>query len=503
MDTRCFLCILLLALATTDTISAAKILAITPIAAASHWNVMSSVLEVLLNRGHTITVVSPFPRKIPHENYTQIDVSKLVPFAIASPWETVVGVYKPPTRCLKFLNDVQQHMCRTAFDHPDLQLALHTQHYDLVITELLASRCDLYLASHLGIPHVAIMSSQMLTWYQDSFDSPSNPSYITTLNSPYPKPETFVQRFWNVVDYVTIFMYFKYIDTAATEMGRKYFGNDRPHAEALLRNVSMVFLNTHSNFDFSKPLATNFKEIGGIHLKPPKPLPTDLQEFIDGSEHGVIYFSLGSVVRMEDLPIAIQHGLKEGFGELSQKVLWKLESDRPIINLPKNVITRKWFPQYDIIRHPNVKLFITHGGNSGVIEATSAGIPVLGFPIFFDQPRNLELFKHWGSGLFVDYNNFTKEDFVCKIKRILSDQRFKDNAVDLSHRFHDRPHNPKDTVAYWIEYVLRHDGAHHLKSEAVNTKWYQYFSFDFLVIGFVIIISLLYFFYNVISIILK
>lgn len=52
---------------------------------------------------------------------------------------------------------------------------------------------------------------------------------------------------------------------------------------------------------------------------------------------------------MEDLPITIQNGLTEGFGELSQKVLWKLESDRPIINMPKNVITRKWFPQYDII----------------------------------------------------------------------------------------------------------------------------------------------------------
>jgi len=88
MDTRCLLWMLLV-LAATDTISAAKILAITPIAGASHWNVMSSVLEVLLNRGHTITVVSPFLRKIPHENYTEIDVSKLVPFAIASPWETV------------------------------------------------------------------------------------------------------------------------------------------------------------------------------------------------------------------------------------------------------------------------------------------------------------------------------------------------------------------------------------------------------------------------------
>lgn len=74
----------------------------------------------------------------------------------------------------------------------------------------------------------------------------------------------------------------------------------------------------------------------------------DLQEFIDNAEHGVIYFNLGSVVRMEDIPIEIQNGIKNGFAELPQKVLWKKESDRPVINLPKNVKTRKWYPQYDI-----------------------------------------------------------------------------------------------------------------------------------------------------------
>lgn len=85
---QCFLW-LFLGLITPNTIYAAEILAITPIGAASHWNVMSSVLEVLINRGHKVTVVTPFSRKTPHENYTEIDVSKLVPFAIASPWKTV------------------------------------------------------------------------------------------------------------------------------------------------------------------------------------------------------------------------------------------------------------------------------------------------------------------------------------------------------------------------------------------------------------------------------
>lgn len=52
---------------------------------------------------------------------------------------------------------------------------------------------------------------------------------------------------------------------------------------------------------------------------------------------------------MKDLPINIQNGIKETFAQLPQKILWKYESDEPLINKPKNVYTSKWFPQYDII----------------------------------------------------------------------------------------------------------------------------------------------------------
>lgn len=76
--------------------------------------------------------------------------------------------------------------------------------------------------------------------------------------------------------------------------------------------------------------------------------------------------------------------------------------------------------------------------------------------------------------------------------------RFKENAVDLSRRFHDRPVGPRETVAYWTEYVLRHDGAHHLKSHAVSTEWYQYFSLDFLALALVSVGSPLYLLYRVV-----
>ena len=35
-----------------------------------------------------------------------------------------------------------------------------------------------------------------------------------------------------------------------------------------------------------------------------------------------------------------------------------------------------------------------------------------------------------------------------------------------------------DTAVYWTEYVIRHKGAHHLKTAAVHMPWYQYLLLD-------------------------
>lgn len=42
--------------------------------------------------------------------------------------------------------------------------------------------------------------------------------------------------------------------------------------------------------------------IGGAHVKPAKPLPKDLQTFLDEAKDGVVYFSLGTVVQSSALP---------------------------------------------------------------------------------------------------------------------------------------------------------------------------------------------------------
>lgn len=77
----------------------------------------------------------------------------------------------------------------------------------------------------------------------------------------------------NVYDYIYSHIVFKWVDREATAIGRKYFGSDAPDADTLMKNASLIFVNGHFSVDLPKPLLPNFVDIGGIHLKPPNPLP--------------------------------------------------------------------------------------------------------------------------------------------------------------------------------------------------------------------------------------
>lgn len=83
----------------------------------------------------------------------------------------------------------------------------------------------------------------------------------------------------------------------------------------------------------------------------------DLQEIMDNSPQGVVYFSLGSVVKPSSIPKETIRELIEIFGSLKMTVLWKLD-DIPE-GLPKNIHIRKWWPQVDILgKNSLIHLFL-------------------------------------------------------------------------------------------------------------------------------------------------
>lgn len=68
---------------------------------------------------------------------------------------------------------------------------------------------------------------------------------------------------------------------------------------------------------------------------------------MDGAQHGVVYFSMGSNLPSSKLPDVLKKRLLEMFGKLKQTVLWKFEEVLP--DLPNNVHILKWAPQPSIL----------------------------------------------------------------------------------------------------------------------------------------------------------
>ena len=56
--------------------------------------------------------------------------------------------------------------------------------------------------------------------------------------------------------------------------------------------------------------------------------------------------------------------------------------------------------------------------------------------------------------------------------------RFKQSAMRISSLLKDRPRSPLQETYDWIEYVIRHGGARHLRAQVFNIPWYQYYLLD-------------------------
>lgn len=67
--------------------------------------------------------------------------------------------------------------------------------------------------------------------------------------------------------------------------------------------------------------------IGPLNVKDPKPLPADLEAFVlESGPHGFVIVSFGSNVA-SILPREVVDVLATAFGELKQRVIWRLQGN--------------------------------------------------------------------------------------------------------------------------------------------------------------------------------
>ncbi|XP_021558120.1 UDP-glucuronosyltransferase 2B31 isoform X4 [Neomonachus schauinslandi] len=250
----------------------------------------------------------------------------------------------------------------------------------------------------------------------------------------------------------------------------------------LMGKAQIWLIRTYWDFEFPRPFLPNFEFVGGLHCKPAKPLPKEMEEFVQSSgENGIVVFSLGSMVN--NMPEERANVIASALAQIPQKVLWRFDGKKPD-TLGPNTRLYKWIPQNDLLGHPKTKAFVTHGGANGIYEAIHHGIPMVGIPLFADQPDNIAHMKAKGAAVSLDFHTLSSTDLLNALRMVIDDASYKENAMKLSRIHHDQPVKPLDRAVFWIEFVMRHKGAKHLRPASHNLTWFQYHSLD--VIGFLL-----------------
>ncbi|CAD0205783.1 unnamed protein product [Chrysodeixis includens] len=465
-----------------STNEAARILVVVPTPSVSHQVVFRPVTQELAKRGHDVTVITTdpaFPKGGAPANLTEIDVHDIS----YRTWRENLMVYTQGSQVglynqIKTIVDIGVQVFEDQFKDENVQRLINdkSQKFDLIIVEAL-SRLALGYQYFYDAPLV-LMSSFGGTF--ENFEAVGAPSH------PLLYPTLIRQRINNLSKWEKIKETYQLtkIETmildSVTEdekLLRKLFGPEIPPVKELLKRVEMLFLNENPVFSGIRPVPPNLIYMGGIHQHPVKELPEDLKSYLDSSKNGVIYISFGTNVDPTLLPPERIQVLVQAVSQLPYDVLWKWNGDE-LPGRTANIRISKWLPQSDLLRHPKIKVFVTQGGLQSTDESITAGVPLIGLPMLVDQWYNVERYETHKIGFNLDIETLTTEKFKNTLLEVIENDSYRQNIVRLNKLMRDQPQTPLERTIWWLEHLLRHGSAKHLRSPAANISWAEYLELE-------------------------
>ncbi|KAB5577424.1 hypothetical protein PHYPO_G00209780 [Pangasianodon hypophthalmus] len=460
----------------------------------SHWLSMKILVEELSRRGHEMVVLVPETSVLIHGSDAYTARTFKVPYTkaeldgsmkrmkesimkapqISDLFENVIGL-------LSFTN-MQVKGCEALLYNEPLMQNLREEHFDLMLTDPFLP-CGPIIAEAFSLPAVYFLRGLPCGLDLEAAQSPSPPSYVPRYLTDNPDMMTFPQRVKNVLKAGFDAILCRVLFSSFDELTGRYLKKDVSFKDVL--GHAAIWLHRYDfTFEYPRPVMPNMVRIGGINCAKKKPLPAELEEFVDGSgDHGFIVFTLGSFV--SELPEFKAREFFKAFRQIPQRILWRYTGVIPK-DIPENVKVMKWLPQNDLLAHPKAKVFITHGGTHGIYEVICNGVPMVMIPLFGDQRDNVNHMVVRGVAESLAMYDLTSEKLLGALRKVLNDKSYKEKITELSSIHKDRPIEPLDLAVFWTEFVMRHGGAEYLRPAAHHLNWVQYHSLD--VIGFLLLV---------------
>ncbi|AES74879.1 7-deoxyloganetin glucosyltransferase [Medicago truncatula] len=161
---------------------------------------------------------------------------------------------------------------------------------------------------------------------------------------------------------------------------------------------------------------------------------TECLEWLESKEPGsVVYVNFGSITVMTP------HQLLEfawGLANCHKPFLWIIRPDLVIggsvilsseftNEISDRGLIASWCPQEKVLNHPSIGGFLTHCGWNSTTESICAGVPMLCWPFFADQPTNCRFIcNEWEIGMEID-TNVKREELAKLINEVIAGDKGK------------------------------------------------------------------------------
>ncbi|KAM3957832.1 UDP-glycosyltransferase UGT4-like [Aphomia sociella] len=480
-------------------VESARILAVFPIPSASHQYVFRQYIYELARNGHDIVVITSNPNPESYNatgSVTQVDMSdirpKLIKMMRSNNNFKVRGVIMEtdPVKLSESYRSIAEVIIQQ-FQFPQIKTILEddSQHFDLVVVEAFLEYQLIF--GHLFKAPVILLSSfhGFLESYEMMGAVARHPLYYPHFH----RTRYSNLSFWEKIQQIYIEYKLTHLLVEAENLQnkvlKKQFGPGTPTINELRENVQLLFLNSHPLIANNRPIPPNVIYLGRLHLPPVKSLPQDLKSYLDNAQRGVVYVSFGGNVMPSLIDPDLLEILLNAFESLPYDVLWKFDGDT-LVKHPNNLKIEKWFPQRDLLVHPNIKLFVTQGGLQSMDEAIDAGVPLVGIPIIAEQWYNVHKFQELGIGKALNTMTITAEELSNAIKTVIGNESYRTNILKLRDIVNDEPETPQQRAVWWTEYVLRHKDARHLRSPAFKVPWTEYYMLEVLLPALFVVLAI-------------
>ncbi|XP_070574672.1 UDP-glucuronosyltransferase 2C1-like [Ptychodera flava] len=482
-------------------VSCYKILFLPALSTGSHYMYLAKIGEQLVHSGHNVTFLlghyndlrknADHERLFKVENYhTELDEDHFTKIKTTFISRALRGQQR--FEDAKLMSAPMLEDCKMLLRDIELFKRLETSKFDLVVLDNVAA-CSTLIAQKLVLPFVIASTNRPVPQVDANYLAIPTPiSYVPALQSGLSDQMTFVQRLQNLLMNVVVFYMFNFVMLKPYEELKQQY-NIQPHktVQESLAGAEVALFGVDWALEFPRPYMPNTVFIGGLLAKEPSPLKDEWKEFVDSADDGIVVFSFGGYANLAVDPEKAEI-VTAALARLPQKVVMRYEGQPPK-SLGKNTKLAEWIPQNDLLGHPKTKAFVTHGGINGVYEAIFHGVPVVGIPLYGDHYDNFVRLSKKGMAVTLNVVTMTSAELHQAINMIIREPRYKENAMQLSRIHRDKPMPPVDTAVFWIEHVIKH-GGQHLRAEAVNLNFVQYFSLDvmaFLLVCLVLSIFLL------------